>query len=723
MSQLLGCPESYAEPKEIYRRLKERGMSFVTITDHNTIDGVLEIADLKDVFISCEYTVAFPEEPVSVHVLVYGLDEKNHDDLMRLRDNVYDFVSYLVEKDLAFSLAHPLYTVNNSKLNRRVVEKFVLLFDNWEVINGTRADAVRHAEEAIARRYDGWESIHELENRHRIKALRRRPFIAFTAGSDDHGGMDVGRTWTQAPAKSVEEFLKALKEGRTQVGTQELGYERPLNMVLRVGYDYLKRNYRIPKELGGFLDYVFMHSNDPMKEVVLRYLLDTNAERHILPKELLKKLPFITLRRLMESPSTSTFGEVLLSFISQALPVGIAYVFNGEKLKALDLAKTLGAQTERTPKLAYITDTYHEINGVSRTARIVRELSKEYDLPVDVIIADQEDYREDKLIALKSYAEFPLPYYPEFKVRIPSLIDLLDLFQKEGYTHVHVSTPSALGLMALVLAKALHLKVSFTFHTDVPSYAFVYTQSKDLEESLWKAFSYLGNLCDKVFVPSLHYGRLLSSAGVDFSKVKVFKRGVDMRKFNPSYKDENFWSSLLGIKKERKVLLYVGRVSKEKNLDALVYLAKVFPEEVFVVVGDGPYKQELEKKRPKNLFLTGYVEGESLSKAYASSYAFVFPSETDTYAQVVLEAMASGLPVLVSSKGAAHEHVEDSLNGFVCHTQEDFAYKLALLLEKEELRENMSKEALSCAVNMDIRETYLDYLNRIMDGQLSYETA
>ncbi len=138
-------------------------MSFVTITDHNTIDGVLEIAHLNDVFISCEYTVAFPEEPVKIHILVYGLDEKTHGDLMRLRDNVYDFVSYLISNDLAFSLAHPLYRVEKSKLNERVIEKLVLLFDNWEVINGTRAEGVRCAEEAIARKYNGWEIIHELE--------------------------------------------------------------------------------------------------------------------------------------------------------------------------------------------------------------------------------------------------------------------------------------------------------------------------------------------------------------------------------------------------------------------------------------------------------------------------------------------------------------------------------------------------------------------------------
>ena len=698
-------------------------MSFVTITDHNTIDGVLEIAHMKDVFISCEYTVEFPDEHAMVHVLVYGIDEGIHQDLTKLRENVYDFVKYLKEKDVAYSLAHPLYAVKDSKITKRLVEKFVLLFDNWEVINGTRGDKVRYMEESLARMYDGWEKIHELENRYNMQSLRSRPFITFTAGSDDHGGMDVGRTWTAVEAKSVEDFLKGIKEGRTQVGTEALGDERVVNMVARVAYTYLDRNYKLQRELKGILDYLFMYSDDPIKEIMVRYFLNTNAPRHMLLMEAINKLPFITLKRFLSSPSTSTIGELVLSFLIHLFPLAVAYGKREEQKKVESVVKYFGIGNNKKPKLAYITDTYHEVNGVARTAQIVRSLAKEHDLPVDVIIPDSESYREEKLIALKSHMEFGLPYYPEFKVRITSMIDLLNVLQKGEYTHVHVSTPSALGIMALLVGKLLGLSVSFTFHTDVPSYALIYTKSKDTEELLWKAFAIGCGLCDKVFVPSMHYARSLARAGVDPSLIKVFKRGVDSNLFNPNKADPSFWKRLLGIDPNRKVILYVGRVSKEKNLETITYLAKVFPEEVFVIVGDGPYMEELKKNKPKNVFLTGYMKGEDLAKAYASSYLFLFPSETETYGQVVLEAMASGLPVIVSSKGAAHEHVEDGLTGFIANSKEDFAYKLALLLEKEDLREQMSREALSYAQSMDLRETYLEYLNRIMDGALTYETA
>ena len=155
-SKLIGCPESFAEPMEIYKRLKERGMTYITITDHNTIDGVLEIAHLPEVFISCEYTVEFPEEKVKVHVLAYGIDERIHEDLMKLRENVYEFVAYLKAKNIAHSLAHPLYPVQDTKITKSLVRKFVLLFDNWEVINGTRGENLRELEEKLARLYDGW---------------------------------------------------------------------------------------------------------------------------------------------------------------------------------------------------------------------------------------------------------------------------------------------------------------------------------------------------------------------------------------------------------------------------------------------------------------------------------------------------------------------------------------------------------------------------------------
>jgi glycosyltransferase involved in cell wall biosynthesis len=724
-SRLVGCPESFTEPLEIYRRLKERGMSFVTITDHNTVSGVLEIAHMPEVFISCEYTVEIPEERGKVHVLVYGITESQHQDLLRLRENIYDFVPYLKSYRIAHSLAHPLYSVQGTRVSRSLVEKLVLLFDNWEVINGTRGDGVRYIEETIARAYDGWDRIHYLAERHRIEPQRTRERIAFTAGSDDHGGMDVGRTWTGVEgATTREDFLKGLWEGRTQVGTEELGDKRLLNMVCRVGYDFLRSKNHIPSEVKPITDYLFMHSDNPVVGMLLRNFLSIKAERVDLLREIAKKLPSFTLERFLKSPSPQTIGELCLSLMAHGFPAFLKYAQRKEEQKIKALGKEFGIVNGKTPKVAYLTDTYHHINGVARSAKLIREIALEEELPFTVVISSSQVMEEENLVNLQPLFELPTPFYEELRMGVPNLIEFMDFLEREGFTQVHIATPGPLGLMGLLLGKLLGLRVTFAFHTDIPSYAKTYTGDSELEEMLWKAFLFLGNISDRFFVPSEHYRKIFVSRGLNYGKISTFRRGVDTELFSPDKKSDDFWTERLGVKRHQKVILYVGRVSKEKGLDKFLYAARCFPEDVFVVVGDGPYRKELENKKPKNMHLVGYMVGEELAKAYASSHVFLFPSETETYGQVVLEAMASGLPVIVSSRGASHEHVQEGVNGFIATRTEEFVEKLSLLISKEEMRRNMSQEALYYAKSLDMRKTYIDYMLAIAGlGRLVHEAC
>ena len=504
------------------------------------------------------------------------------------------------------------------------MEKFVLLFDNWEVINGTREENLRESEEKLARLYDGWEKIHQLEEKYKIKSLRTRPYISFTAGSDNHGGMDVGRTWTEAQALSKEEFLQALREGRTSVDTEKLGYERLLNMVSRVGYDFLLNKGKIPSALKPFTDFIFMHSNNPMTELFLRTFLGTNAERHSLLKEALDKVPKLALERLLKEPSTSTLGELILALILHSAPVFLAYGQKAEEKKAEEVAKSFGITPKRKERPAYITDAHFEINGVARSSRIIRELAQKHDLPLGAIAVWDRDVKESNLVLLKPAFEFSTPFYEEFKLRVPTLITLLDLLR--NYSRVHIAKPGPLGIMAFGVAKALGLPTTFTFHTDVPVYAYAYTGSRELMDFSYKLIALLCNACERVFTPSEAYRKLLREKGVKEEKIKVFKRGVDTTLFNPSKKEEGFFQRKFGVQVRGNVVLYVGRVSKEKNLDAFLYCAKSFPEDTFIIVGDGPYREEIEKKKPRNVYLLGYMTGKELAKAYASADVFLFPS-------------------------------------------------------------------------------------------------
>ena len=134
----IGCAESYTEPKRLYEIALDRGMDLVTITDHNTLEGSLEIAHLENTFVSVEVTTYFPEDRCKLHVLVYGLNEQQFEEISRIRENVFDLVKYLNSENMTHALAHPLYSVNE-KFNTEHMEQVLLLFKNFE-LNGSRDD-------------------------------------------------------------------------------------------------------------------------------------------------------------------------------------------------------------------------------------------------------------------------------------------------------------------------------------------------------------------------------------------------------------------------------------------------------------------------------------------------------------------------------------------------------------------------------------------------------
>src|SRR5947209_14642894 len=128
-------PDSYSDPRELHRLLRERGMDFVTITDHDTIDGNLEIAELPGTFISEEVTTYFPQDPCKIHVLAWGITEAQHANIVQLRDNIFDLQSYLQRQAIAHSVAHPLYSING-KPEAQHLERLILPFNQFEGIPG-----------------------------------------------------------------------------------------------------------------------------------------------------------------------------------------------------------------------------------------------------------------------------------------------------------------------------------------------------------------------------------------------------------------------------------------------------------------------------------------------------------------------------------------------------------------------------------------------------------
>ena len=191
VQRAMGLPECATPPEEVYELAKRRGMDFVTITDHDTIAGVQQIADRPDVFLSEELTAHFRGEPQAVHVLCYGIDEQDHSWLQAHSNDVELCAAYLLERGITCALAHPYYTVG-APLTARHRRRLAELFGIWEIRNGARS--------------------REL-NRPAATYVATREAIGI-AGSDDHAGVDIGRTFTEAPpAADPEQFLAHVRAG------------------------------------------------------------------------------------------------------------------------------------------------------------------------------------------------------------------------------------------------------------------------------------------------------------------------------------------------------------------------------------------------------------------------------------------------------------------------------------------------------------------------------
>src|SRR5262249_48340955 len=207
--------ESFTEPERVYLVSKARGMRFVTITDHNTLEGALRIEEHPDAFLSVEVTTRFPEDDVPLHVLVCDVTEGDHRDLQPWRASVYELVTFLGDRGLRHALAHPLYRMG-PPLTASHVERLMLLFGVWEGRNGARP---RESNELACRLAAAVtpEYLFKLAERHG-RPPTHTGRIALVGGSDDHGALDIATTWTDAYGDHPREFLASACAGEGSVG-------------------------------------------------------------------------------------------------------------------------------------------------------------------------------------------------------------------------------------------------------------------------------------------------------------------------------------------------------------------------------------------------------------------------------------------------------------------------------------------------------------------------
>lgn len=300
---------------------------------------------------------------------------------------------------------------------------------------------------------------------------------------------------------------------------------------------------------------------------------------------------------------------------------------------------------------------------------------------------------EEQSVPMHRIPSVQFPLNNEYRVAVPGQRQIEEQLEAFRPDILHFNSPCSLGYAAIKYGKNHNIPVVATYHTHFASYARYY-RVKMLERFSWSYFRNIYNSCEKLYVPSeplveeLHTHRI--------ANLECIPHGVDTNLFHPKHRND-LWKVDLGVG-DKFVLFFAGRLVWEKDLKILAATYRLLKSKrndiAFVIAGDGPARNELERMMPDAIFL-GFQSGQNLSEAYASSDVFVFPSTTETFGNVTIEAMASGIPPVCADKGGASGIIKDGVTGFLTKPRdaEDMALKIELLLDHPERRAEIAKQA------------------------------
>jgi glycosyltransferase involved in cell wall biosynthesis/predicted metal-dependent phosphoesterase TrpH len=663
--------ESHTPPERVYRVCKARGMTHVTISDHNTVEGALRIAHEPDVFVSVEVTTRFPEDELPLHVLVWNLTEDDHRDLQPFRPSVYELVGFLRERGLVHALAHPLYRMG-APITASHVERMMLLFGVWEGRNGARS---RESNElacrlAAAVRPD---FLASLADKHGIEPTHTGR-IGLTGGSDDHGALDIATTWTEAPGATVDEVLASVARGDGSVNGTHGSTAKLAHAVAALFVNaYRITGAELPDTIRAQVELLF---DDDAADAAGRHreIADLSSrfvrllgERARAGGVSLAELPGAG-RRL---GALAFAAGIQLPYLATARHHEESRSRLGEIERAFFPSRST---TPRTPGALLFTDTFSEVNGVAGTMRRLAAAAAEGAYPGFVVIAAHES-DEPGTVALPPDWSLPLPSYESLDLRFPLPTDVLACIEEHRPEVIHVATPGPVGFCGLAVARLLGVPVVGSYHTELGPYALHLTRDLLVAEAIEIYVDWFYSRCTTVLAPTRGVADVLAARGMP--DVGVWGRGVDTEMFTPKRRDDDLRMRLLDG--GSLIVLSVGRLSHEKRigvlLEAFARLSRSRQDARLVVVGDGPARRELERTAPASTTFVGEAQGRDLAALYASADVFCFPSTTDTFGQVLLEAGASGLPVVAAAAGGALEIVTPGQNGLL--VEPDDAVRLA----------------------------------------------
>ena len=600
--------------------------------------------------------------------------------------DVETVAAYLGEHEIACALAHPFYAVE-APLTARHRRRLAELFPIWEVRNGARARELNLP-----------------------AAIRVEAYGIGVGGSDDHAGIDVGRTWSETPAAATpEEFLAHVRAGRVgafgdqgsaakwahaamALAVRALGRDGdggapdPMAVMRMIGRlvtrDEAEGGDLGPRDaravLRAWLEAVELDADE---RVLLAHLQADGFSHAALERR---------ARRCHERKLAAAVAQVSETADWNAVAAGVFEAC----IAALPYAPAtavLARERERVPgrdrepvRVALVADGLGAVHGVTSALAQVRERGVP-GFEVEVIGTDANVDRR-----LSAVADADVPFYPGLAVGVPSVPAVVDALADGGYGLVHVCSPGPAGVTALLTARALGLPVAGSYHTELAAYAALRTGDALIAAAMGTALASIYGHCDVVRSPSAAADERLHELGVQ--SVERWDRGVDLERFSPARRRP--------AERSRIDVLYAGRLTREKGADLLAasFLAARArdPRLHLLLAGGGPEEDALRARLGRSASFLGWLAGDELAAAYASADLFLFCSQTDTFGQVILEAQASGLPVVAVAVGGPADLIADGHSGVLCPPRvDDLAAALATLAGSRPARWRLARGGLA----------------------------
>ena len=376
-------------------------------------------------------------------------------------------------------------------------------------------------------------------------------------------------------------------------------------------------------------------------------------------------------------------------------------------------------------RIAYFSEVFlPKIDGVVNTLLRLLEYLEENDHE-SILFTPHSNVKRISSTPIITYWSFPLIIYPGYHGSLPSLqktIQHLEDFQPDL---VHLINPVYFNTTGLKAARQLNIPIVASYQTDFPGYAKTLGFGF-LAKPIWRFFRNIHNQADLNLAPSNTTRDQMNANGIH--NVHIWRRGIDMENFSPEKFDAEMRSYLSGGEPEKPLLIYVGRLSPEKRVDWLYGLFEAGLDVRLAFIGDGPFRPYLELQfNDTPTVFAGFLSGEDLYKAYASADVFVFPSKNETLGNVVLEAMASGLPVITPTEGGQIDHVLHGQTGLLFDADDPEALVAAVeyMLDHKEEREKMSQlaqEHVKTITWQAIFHQLLDDYDYLLDNTPEHQT-